>query len=152
MSVGEKKKALVRQARCDPSQVGIYLAQEAEQSPSITEEKALSNHHPHNDALVVIIDIDHVPIHQVLVDGGSSTNILSLKALKAVDWDKEKLKRCAGLLVGFSGERVYPKGSIKLPIKLGQGEASVTRIEEFVVINRPTVYNAILGRPAIHGF
>ena len=40
------------------------------------EEDARRLHHPHDDALVVNIQIEDYNMHRVLVDNGSSANIL----------------------------------------------------------------------------
>ena len=40
------------------------------------EEDARRLHHPHDDALVVIIRIEDYNMHRVLVDNGSSADIL----------------------------------------------------------------------------
>lgn len=56
-------------------------------------------------------------------------------------------------MVSLSGEKVYPEGSIiELPLSLGERKKAIARIEEFVVINSPSTYNAILGRLAIYHF
>lgn len=52
--------------------VGEVLVVEAiELGPSITFEDGEANTHlqPHNDALVIVVDIDHVYTHLVLIDG-----------------------------------------------------------------------------------
>lgn len=72
--------------------------------------------------------------------------------LRTLGWDVTKLKRCTSSLVGFSGERVYPEGRIKLPLTLGDGKEAFTQVEEFVVIDGPLAYNTILGRLTIHHF
>ena len=48
------------------------------ESPIIgfSEEDARCLHHPHDDALVVNIQIEDYNMHRVLVDNGSSANIL----------------------------------------------------------------------------
>lgn len=50
-------------------------------------------------------------------------------------------------LVGFSGSPVYPLGKITLPVSTG----SVTLNLEFVVVDVPSPYNAILRRAWLHG-
>ena len=48
------------------------------ESPIIgfSEEDARHLHHPHDDALVVSIQIEDYNLHRVLVDNGSSADIL----------------------------------------------------------------------------
>lgn len=86
------------------------------------------------------------------MDGGSSTNVLPLEVLRTLGWDSTKPKRCSSSLVDFSNERVYLEGSIELPLISREGQEAVTRIDEFVVVDDPSAYNAILGRSTIHYF
>lgn len=44
---------------------------------TLTEDDARHVHHPHNDALVVKVAIGSINVHMVLVDNGSSVNILT---------------------------------------------------------------------------
>lgn len=113
------------------------------QAVAFTGEEVDTHVQPHNDMLVVVVGIDHVLTHQMLVDGGSSTNILPLAIL---GWDI----RCGSLLVSFTGERVFPEGNMKLPRTLGEWKDVVTRVEEFMVVDDPLAYNAIFGRMTIH--
>ena len=44
---------------------------------TFTEEDAHMIHHPHSDALVVSALIGNIYVHRLLVDNGSSVNILA---------------------------------------------------------------------------
>lgn len=68
----------------------------ADPGPTVTfiDEEISTQLQPHNDALVVVAGIDHIPTHRVLVDRGSLANVHSLAVLRALGWDVTKLKRC----------------------------------------------------------
>ncbi|XP_022157402.1 uncharacterized protein LOC111024109 [Momordica charantia] len=53
-------------------------------------------------------------------------------------------------LVDFAGESVSTEGCVSLPVTIGEGDQRVTKVAEFVVIDRSSAYNAIIGRPLIH--
>ncbi|XP_031270932.1 uncharacterized protein LOC116129326 [Pistacia vera] len=101
---------------------------------------------PHHDALVVSLQIANILVKRVFVDGGSSTNILFLEAVKAMGLKEANINRRLTLLVGFNSEQKYTIGEIVLPIYAG-GENKQT---VFLVINGPSPYNIILGRPWIY--
>ena len=62
---------------------GSVLKIARRESPIIgfSEEDARCLHHPHDDALVVSIRIEDYNMHRVLVDNGSSADILNYPAL-----------------------------------------------------------------------
>ena len=52
------------------------IAQRESPTVGFSEEDARRLHHPHNDVLVVSIGIEDYNMHRLLVDNGSSANIL----------------------------------------------------------------------------
>ncbi|GFY81001.1 hypothetical protein Acr_01g0008100 [Actinidia rufa] len=53
--------------------------------------------------------------------------------------------------VGFGGNTTHPLGWINLPITLGTEPHQTTVWQDFVVVDCPSPYNAILGRPTLGG-
>ena len=53
-------------------------------------------------------------------------------------------------LYGFGGERVYAEGAIQLPVTFGIHPAQVTQMVDFLLVDQPSVYNAIIGRPTLN--
>ncbi|XP_012851567.1 PREDICTED: uncharacterized protein LOC105971265 [Erythranthe guttata] len=43
-------------------------------------------------------------------------------------------------------------GEVELPVSLGEDPCRITKLIKFLVVDRPSPYNIILGRPAIHTF
>ena len=84
-----------------------------------TEEDAWRLHHPHDDAFVVSIRVRDYNTHKVLVDNGSSTDILYYPAFQQMRIEKEQLIPTNAPLVGFEGTRVYPLGVVTLPVMIG---------------------------------
>ncbi|XP_022159110.1 uncharacterized protein LOC111025549 [Momordica charantia] len=76
---GRKIKADVREARANRDQNEVYHAYTTNRPVTIefSEDEATHLLHPHNDALVIALKIANVKVHRILVDGGSSANILS---------------------------------------------------------------------------
>ena len=91
------------------------------ESPIIgfSEEDARRLHHPHDDALVVNIWIKDYNMHRVLVNNGSSANILYYPAFQQMGIDRERLIPMNAPLVGFGGMRVLPLGAITLSVVVG---------------------------------
>ena len=70
--------------------------------------------HPHDDPLVIRAVMANKTIHRVLVDNGSSADIIFASAFDRIGIGREKLESVRTHLRGFSGEKVLPLGSIQL--------------------------------------
>ena len=108
------------------------------------EDSTLIN--PHHDALVISLLIANCLIKRILIDNGSSTNVIFLSALKEMNIDEAHIHRRSTVLVGFSGEQKFTLGDITLPVYAAGVNLHIT----FVVLDSPSAYNVILGRPWIH--
>ena len=101
---------------------------------------------PHNDPLVIMLTIKGFNTQRVLVDNGSSANVMYMMDFQQMKLDPKRLKPFGSPLVSFSRDCVYPRGIISLQITAGTYPAQVTRIVDFLVIDCPSSYNVILGR------
>ena len=90
-----------------------------EQDITFTDEDALRIHHPHNDAIIITLLIADYSIRRVLVDNGSSTDILYYPAFQQMNLGRDQLRPMHSPLVGFGGMKVQPVGTITLPVVVG---------------------------------
>ena len=116
------------------------------------KEDAQHLHHPHDDALVVNIQVGNYNTHRVLVDNGSSTDILYYLAFQQTMIDREGLVLTNAPLVGFGGTRVYPLGAITLSVTVGDYPQQVTKDITFLMVECSFAYNAILGWPTLNSW
>ena len=77
------------------------------ESPIIgfSEEDVRRLHHPHDDALVVSVRVGDYNVHWILVDNGSSADILYYPAFQQMGIDRARLIPTNALLVGFGGTK-----------------------------------------------
>ena len=104
----------------------------------------------HNDPLVIMLTIEGYNTRRVLMDNGSSTNVMYMTTFQQMMLDPKHLKPFKSPLVNFSGDCVYPKGIISLQITTGTYPAQVIRMVDFLIVNCPSFYNVILGRPTLN--
>ncbi|XP_056688732.1 uncharacterized protein [Spinacia oleracea] len=100
----------------------------------------------HHDGLVISLPIVNALIKRILIDNGSSANVLFLEALQEMGLEEKSIIRRSTVLVGFSGESLRTVGEISLPT-YAEGVNVMTK---FNVVDCPSAYNVILGRPWIH--
>ena len=121
-------------------------------NPSIgfSNEYVRCLHHPHDDTLIVSIQVGDCNTYWVLVDNGSSTNILYYLAFQQMWIDREHLVPTNVPLIGFGGTKVYPFGAITLAVTIRDYPQQITRDVTFFVVDCSSAYNAIIGRPTLN--
>ncbi|XP_073312551.1 uncharacterized protein [Primulina huaijiensis] len=105
---------------------------------------------PHNDALVIQDRVANYDILRVFVDSSSSVNVIFKDAFTQMDLQGYHLEAIETALFGFAGHVVYPEGEIVLPLTLGSQDLKKTVMTPFTVVDSPSSYNIILGRPAMN--
>jgi len=105
---------------------------------------------PHTDALVVTLTIANYQTRRILVDTWSSTDILFKSAFDYMGVPREKVVPVSCHLLGFAGENVLPIGSIDLPITAGTYPRQKVIMVKFLIVDRVSAYNAIIGRTALN--
>uniref|UniRef100_A0A2N9FM54 Uncharacterized protein n=1 Tax=Fagus sylvatica TaxID=28930 RepID=A0A2N9FM54_FAGSY len=101
---------------------------------------------PHDDPLVIKLRIGDSDVKRVLVDQGSCSEIMYPDLFHGLGLKQTDLQPYDAPLVGFSGESVRPMGRITLNVHTGP----ISLETEFVVIDVPSPYTAIMGRRWLH--
>ena len=76
------------------------------QDMSFNEADARGVRQPHNDPLVIMLNIEGFNTKRILVDNGSSTDIIYLPTFQKLKLDEKRLRPFESPLVSFSGDRV----------------------------------------------
>ncbi|XP_021745390.1 uncharacterized protein LOC110711319 [Chenopodium quinoa] len=74
--------------------------------------------YPHDDRLVVTMRIPNWEVDRILIDGGSSANIIYISAFKELKLDRKYLKRVSYEVTGFNRFGLTPEGIIELPVRV----------------------------------
>jgi len=100
----------------------------------------------HNLALHISVNYKSDSISNVLINTGSSLNVMPMATLKKLSYPSIQLRATSVSVRAFDGSRKSVLGDVDLPISVGPHEFKVT----FPVMDIPTPYKCLLGRPWIH--
>ena len=104
--------------------------------------------YPHDDPLVIKSIVANKIVHRVVLDNGSSAEIIFALAFDKMGIGREKLDPVNACLRGFPGERVLTLGSVQLVLTLGDLPCQATTMVRFLIVDTPSAYNMLLGRPS----
>ncbi|GAV60948.1 hypothetical protein CFOL_v3_04476, partial [Cephalotus follicularis] len=105
---------------------------------------------PHDDPVVVTLLVELFTMNRTLLDSGSSADILYKHAFDKLRIPADQLKPVKTPLVGFIGETIHPLGSINLSVVAGTAPRQTQVEMTFLVVDTPSPYNAIIGRPGLN--
>ena len=101
----------------------------------------------HNDVLHVSVECKGTTLAHVIVDIGSSLNVLPKNALDRLHCEGLTLKPNNIVVRAFNGSKRMVHGEVDVPIKVGSQIFDST----FYVMDIRPSYSCLLGRPWIHG-
>ncbi|GAV56741.1 LOW QUALITY PROTEIN: hypothetical protein CFOL_v3_00283, partial [Cephalotus follicularis] len=104
---------------------------------------------PHDDPVVVTLLVELFTMKRILIDSDSSADILYKHAFDQLRIPADQLKPVKTPLVGFAGT-IHPLGSINLSMVAGTAPRQTQVEMTFLVVNTPSPYNAIVGRPGLN--
>jgi hypothetical protein len=113
---------------------------------NFTDEDLLIGTIDHNRPLYITGNCGGQKIGRILVDAGSSINIMPLKTLKTITLDVKNLSDEKLIIHGFNQNSQKALGAITLNLQCGSLKAPT----KFYVIDVETSYRALLGRPWLH--
>lgn len=111
-----------------------------------TDDDLPPNGREHNMALHISIQCTDVTLARVLVDTGSSLNVLPKTTLAQLNIEGVQMRPSALIVKAFDGSKRTVIGEIDLPILIGPQTFRIT----FQVMDIRPAYSCLLGRPWIH--
>ena len=90
---------------------------------------------PHDDPMVVELKVANMKVRRILIDTGSSSDIISLSCLKNLKCDEKSVEPVSHPLVGFGGGIIYPVGRVDLAIRLWEKGKSRSLFVRFLMVD-----------------
>ncbi|RDY01912.1 hypothetical protein CR513_14696, partial [Mucuna pruriens] len=103
-----------------------------------------------DEPMVILVVTAEYKVERVLIDQGSSANILYWSNYKRLGLQPANLEACSGKLYGFAGEQVTIKGVIELETTFGERGHARTIPMLYTIIDVDASYNIIMGRPTLN--
>ncbi|XP_070049227.1 uncharacterized protein [Nicotiana tomentosiformis] len=100
---------------------------------------------PHNDVVVITLQISDSDVKRIMVDDESGACIIHPRVLAQMRLENKVVPRCI-TLIGFNNAVEQTSGKITLPVLVG----GITLEKTFHIMDQVTAYNYIVGRPWIH--
>ncbi|KAL0393310.1 UNVERIFIED_CONTAM: hypothetical protein Sradi_2553800 [Sesamum radiatum] len=149
------RKALARATRGNHWQalIQVYnVNSENQEKISFNSQDMDPMRNQNNDALVISATLANFLVKKVLVDSGSSVDIMFYDAYVQLGIDNAQLRKENTPLTGFSGEMIEPLGEVMLSLSLGSLPKRSTKMVKFLVVKAPSAYNIILERLSLNLF
>ncbi|XP_014511777.1 uncharacterized protein LOC106770485 [Vigna radiata var. radiata] len=105
-----------------------------------------------DDPMVITARITQYDVSKVLIDQGSSVNILYWSTFQKMEFLEDVVAPFNEQILGFAKERVDTREYLDLRTQLGTGERSKELRIRFLLVEANTAYNALLGRPCLNAF
>ncbi|KAL0304077.1 UNVERIFIED_CONTAM: Retrovirus-related Pol polyprotein from transposon [Sesamum radiatum] len=124
---------------------------QAQKDITFTDKDKEGINYPHEEALVVSAVVSNIEVRRILVDSGSSVDILFEATFRKMRMKREDLTPKETTLMGFEGSTTRALGKVTLPVSLGEEPRIKIVMVRFLVVDTSyPSYNIILGRPALN--
>ncbi|KAI3465817.1 hypothetical protein Pfo_022480 [Paulownia fortunei] len=130
----------------------VYQLQTSTEQLTFGESNLEGRREQHNDALVISATLSNFWVKKILVDSGSSADIIFYDVFLKLGIDNAQLSPVNTPLTGFGDEVVEVLGEVALLFSLGSYPRRITKMVKFIVVNAPSTYNMIFGRPSLNLF
>ncbi|XP_048444802.1 uncharacterized protein LOC103931007 [Pyrus x bretschneideri] len=127
-------------------QVGPLQVQAINTQPGLiigfTEQDAEDVDFPHDDTLVVSVQLAYVIVEKMMANNGSAVNLLQLSAIQKMGLESTIIRKTE-VLTKLNGHISNAINHITLDVKT----SPVVSKQKFTIVSDPSPYNGILGRP-----
>ncbi|KAI5439008.1 hypothetical protein KIW84_024662 [Lathyrus oleraceus] len=113
---------------------------------SFCDEELPDGGRNHNLALHISMNCKEDALSNVLVDTGSSLNVLPKSTLSRLSYQEALMRYSCVIVKAFNGSSKTMIGKVDLPVKIGPSDFQIT----FQVMDIHPAYSCLFGRPWIH--
>jgi hypothetical protein len=145
-----KRKFEELESVCSLEPVTIAEVKERFAPLAFYKEEVPGGSHNYQIPLHVKARMANFDVKGILVDQGSSCDVMYAGLFKTLQLTEKKLPPYVGAdLQGFNGATTKPWGYVDLIVTFGEEEAAKSINIQFLVVDCPSLYNCIIGIPAL---
>ena len=111
-----------------------------------SDEDKIRTMQPHDDTLVITLQIGGYDVKRVMVDQGNAAETMYPDLYKGLNLKVGDLMPYSSPLVSFEGKIIILKGQVRLPVQTGSEVVEV----DFIVVDAYSPYTVIVARPWLH--
>ncbi|KAI5428056.1 hypothetical protein KIW84_033173 [Lathyrus oleraceus] len=131
---------------CSKDKSGESRNLKANDADELLHEELPEEGRNHNLALHISMNYKEDALSNVLVDTGSSLNVLPKSTLSNLSYQGAPMRYSGVIVKAFDGSRKTVIGEVDLRVKIGPRDFQIT----FQVMDIHLAYSCLLGRPWIH--
>jgi len=117
--------------------------------PDLVFTKPDLQDHDNDPGVISVVTVGR-KVHRVLVDPGSSTDVMFWSTFNKLQLSLDQLRPYDGCLYGFARDQVEVRGHVELRTTFTNGTTFRTTNIRYLVVNAPSAYNILLGMPALN--
>ncbi|WJX89707.1 hypothetical protein P8452_71681 [Trifolium repens] len=135
---------------CSLNPISVTEIKEGSVPLAFYKEEILGGSPNYQIPLLVQARMANFDVRRILVDQGSSCDIMYSGLFKTLQLTEKNLKPYVGAdLQGFNGATTKPWGYTDLIVTFGEEEATKSINGQFLVVEWPSLYNCIIGRTTL---
>ncbi|RDX67679.1 hypothetical protein CR513_53410, partial [Mucuna pruriens] len=104
----------------------------------------------HDKPMVISVVVAEYKVEKVLIDQGSSANILYWSTYMRMGLKPINMEPCTGKLYGFASKQVEIRGAVELETTFGEGNHTRTISILYTIVDVEASYNIIMGRSTLN--
>ena len=118
-------------AKAEPFEYGGTLIFEESETRGLAK--------PHDDTLVITLDVANYEVTRILIDTGSLVDLIFLSMLSRMGIDRTEIVGPPAPLIAFTGETTMSLGTIKLPV-FTSGVSKIVKSQFLIGLLRTTSF------------